>query len=264
MQGAGTGTSGMMGSSGGMMTAARARGPLSDDDVAGSVFSYRVVARLAPYVRPYWHLVAIATGAMFAFATTLVAVPWLIRIGIDNYILAGDLQGLSFIVGLFIANALINVIAHYAQEIAMTRAGQGVLFSLRGEMFAHLQKLSLKFYDRTEVGRLMSRVLGDVYQLQEFLSVAVITLGDLLSLTLIVIAVLLMSVKLGLIAMFFVPILALVMAVWQPFARRAFLEVRRAISIVNGALNENISGVRVVQRMNRQERKLEQFDEKNL
>ena len=145
----------------------------------------------------------------------------------------------------------------------MSKAGQGVLYALRGEMFAHLQRLSLKFYDKTEVGRLMSRVLGDVYQLQEFMSVAVITLGDLLSLSLIVVAVLAMSVKLGLISMFFVPILAVTMMVWQPFARRAFIEVRRAISIVNGALNENITGVRVVQSMNRQERNLKLFDEKN-
>ncbi len=263
MYGSGTGTGGRMPSSGGTVRSARVQGPLSDEDVAGSIFSYRVIVRLFPYARPFMHLVAIATIAMFAFAATQVAVPWLIMVGIDDYIKAGDLRGLSWIVALFVGNALLNVGASLAQEVAMSKAGQGVLYALRGEMFAHLQRLSLKFYDKTEVGRLMSRVLGDVYQLQEFMSVAVITLGDLLSLSLIVVAVLAMSVKLGLISMFFVPILAVTMMVWQPFARRAFIEVRRAISIVNGALNENITGVRVVQSMNRQERNLKLFDEKN-
>ncbi len=248
---------------GGNRIARMQSGDLSDDDAGGSVFSYRVVARLAPYVKPSAHLVAIATVAMIAFAISLVAVPWLIKVAVDDYIVPGDLSGLGFIVALFVANALMGVAAQFIQEIAMTRAGQAVLYRLRGDMFAHLQKLSLRFYDRTEVGRLMSRVLGDVYQLQEFLSVAVITLGDLLSLTLIVAAVVTMSLELGLISMAFVPILVVIMMVWQPFARRGFIEVRRTISVVNGALNENISGVRVVQSMNRQERNLEEFDRKN-
>ena len=258
------GSGGSVGQMGGGNRIARMQGgDLSDDDAGGSIFSYRVIARLAPYVKPSAHLVAIATAAMIAFAVSLVAVPWLIKVAVDDYIVPGDLSGLGFIVALFVCNALIGVVAQFVQEIAMTRAGQGVLYRLRGDMFAHLQKLSLKFYDRTEVGRLMSRVLGDVYQLQEFLSVAVITLGDLLSLTLIVAAVVTMSLELGLISMAFVPILVVIMMVWQPFARRGFIEVRRTISIVNGALNENISGVRVVQSMNRQERNLEEFDRKN-
>ena len=259
MYGSGGNMSQMMGGT----RIARVQGGDLSDDVAGSVFSYRVVARLAPYVKPSAHLVAIATVAMIAFAASLVAVPWLIKVAVDDYIVPGDLSGLGFIVALFVANALVSVVAQFTQEIAMTRAGQAVLYRLREDMFAHLQKLSLRFYDRTEVGRLMSRVLGDVYQLQEFLSVAVITLGDLLSLSLIVAAVVTMSLELGLISMAFVPILVVIVMVWQPFARRGFVEVRRTISIVNGALNENISGVRVVQSMNRQERNLEQFDEKN-
>ena len=197
---------------------ARVQGGDLSDDVAGSVFSYRVVARLAPYVKPSAHLVAIATVAMIAFAASLVAVPWLIKVAVDDYIVPGDLGGLGFIVALFVGNALISAVAQFTQEIAMTRAGQAVLYRLREDMFAHLQKLSLKFYDRTEVGRLMSRVLGDVYQLQEFLSVAVITLGDLLSLSLIVAAVVTMSLELGLISMAFVPILVVIVMVWQPFA----------------------------------------------
>ena len=236
---------------------------MSDEDVFGSVYDHRIVKRLIPYVMPYKHLVALAAVAMIVFAVSQVAVPWLIKLAIDTYIEAGDFSGLTWIVALFFGNAILNWASNYVQQFAIARAGQGVLFGLRNAMFAHLQRLSLRFFDRSEVGRIMSRVQGDVFQLQEFLSVAVVTLGDLLALGGIVVALLLMDVKLGLISMSVLPILILVMSVWQPMARRAFVKARRTISLLNGALNENISGVRVVQSMNRQERNLREFDEKN-
>jgi len=147
--------------------------------------------------------------------------------------------------------------------VAMTKVGQRVLYDIRSRMFSHVQKQSLKFFDNTEVGRIMSRVQGDVWQLQEFMSMAVMTVGDLLSLFGIVVALLIMNLKLGLITMAVLPILIGIMVVWQTFARRAFMRVRLAISIVNSALNENITGVRVVQSMNRQQQNLKLFDEKN-
>ena len=231
--------------------------------VFGRVFDRRVVARLFPYVLPQKRLVATAAIAMLVFTATQVAVPWIIKVGIDDHIRTGDFAGLTWIVALFIGNAVLNWGAQFAQELNIAKAGQAVLYRLRGDMFAHLQKQSVSYYERTEVGRLMSRVQGDVYQLQEFLSIAVLTLGDLLSLFGYVAMLLFMSVKLGLISMAVLPVLIIMMLVWQPFAIRSFLRVRRAISIVNGSLNENITGVRVVQSMNRQERNLEAFDAKN-
>ena len=234
-----------------------------DEEIFGTVFSYRIVARMFPYVRPYRRHTALSVVAMLVFTGTQVAVPWIIMVGIDDYITAGDFAGLTLIAAIFIGNAMLNWGAAFTQEVAIARVGQGVLHSLRRDMFAHLQRQSVSFYDKNEVGRLMSRVLGDVYQLQEFLSVAVITAGDLLSLAGIVAAILVMNTQLGLIAMVTVPVLIIIMALWQPFARKAFIRVRRAAAIVNGALNENITGVRVVQSMNRQERNLELFSEKN-
>ena len=252
----------MMGLSGMVHRVAVQSGAL-EELVFGRVFDRRVVARLVPYVLPQKRLVVTAAIAMLVFTATQVAVPWIIKVGIDDYVRTGDFAGLTSIVALFIGNAVLNWGAQFAQELNIAKAGQAVLYRLRGDMFAHLQKQSVSFYDRTEVGRLMSRVQGDVYQLQEFLSVAVLTLGDLLSLVGYVAMLLFMSVKLGLISMAVLPALVIMMLVWQPFAIRSFLRVRRAISIVNGSLNENITGVRVVQSMNRQERNLEAFDAKN-
>ncbi|HIO64454.1 MAG TPA: ABC transporter ATP-binding protein [Dehalococcoidia bacterium] len=235
-----------------------------DEEVFGDVYDQRVVARLLPYILPYKGLASLAVVAMLIYTGTQVAVPWIIKIAIDEYVFLKDFEGLTWMFALFIGISLVNWLVNYVQQFAMEKVGQGVLFNLRADMFGHVQKQSMGFFDRTEVGRLMSRVQGDVSQLQEFAALVVMTLGELLSLLGIVIALLLLNFKLGLITMSVLPVLTLIMVVWQPFARKAFMTVRRAISIVNGSLNENITGVRVVQSMNRQERNLMLFDEKNV
>ncbi|HHZ61196.1 MAG TPA: ABC transporter ATP-binding protein [Dehalococcoidia bacterium] len=235
-----------------------------DEEVFGDVYDQRVVARLLPYILPYKVLASVAVVAMLIYTGTQVAVPWIIKIAIDEYVFLKDFEGLTWMFALFIGISLVNWLVNYVQQFAMEKVGQGVLFNLRADMFGHVQKQSMGFFDRTEVGRLMSRVQGDVSQLQEFAALVVMTLGELLSLLGIVIALLLLNFKLGLITMSVLPVLTLIMVVWQPFARKAFMTVRRAISIVNGSLNENITGVRVVQSMNRQERNLMLFDEKNV
>ncbi len=235
-----------------------------DEEVFGDVYDQRVVARLLPYILPYKVLASLAVVAMLIYTGTQVAVPWIIKVAIDEYVFLKDFEGLTWMFALFIGISLVNWLVNYVQQFAMEKVGQGVLFNLRADMFGHVQKQSMGFFDRTEVGRLMSRVQGDVSQLQEFAALVVMTLGELLSLLGIVIALLLLNFKLGLITMSVLPVLTLIMVVWQPFARKAFMWVRRAISIVNGSLNENITGVRVVQSMNRQERNLMLFDEKNV
>ena len=229
----------------------------------GRAYNPKVIRRFVPYMRPIKGLLAVATVGMLLFTVTQVAVPWLIKVGLDDYIRVGDFVGLTWIVALFIGNALLHWITHWVQEVFLAKAGQRVLYRLRGDMFTHLQRLSLTYYDRTEVGRIMSRVQGDVYQLQEFIHVGVATVGDVLGLVGIIAALLLLNVKLGLISMAVVPVLIFVVAAWQPFAIKSFTRVRRSASAVNGALNENLSGVRVVQSMNRQEANLRGFDSLN-
>ena len=235
----------------------------SDEPRYGSAYDGKVIRRMLPYILSQKRLLAAAIVAMVVFSGTQVAVPWIIKIAIDDYIRKGDFPGLTWIVALFIGNAMLNWGAHYAMEITLIRAGLRVLYRLRGDMFSHLQRQSLTFHDKTEVGRLMSRVQGDVEQVQEFLAVAVLTGGDVLVLVWIIVALLAMNIQLGLIAMVVLPLLFLVMMVWQPRAKRTFTKVRAAIAMVNASLNENITGVRVVQSMNRQEHNLRAFDSLN-
>ena len=234
-----------------------------DGDTFGRVYDKRVIMRLMPYVRPYRLFAILAFASMLVYVGSQVAIPKLLQVGIDDYIKEGDFRGLLVVGGAFILVALGGMAANFFQQLFMARVGLGMLYDLRRAMFAHLQKLSLSYYDKTEVGRIMSRVQGDVWQLQELMTVVIMTAADLLSLGGIVVMLLILNLKLGLITMAVLPILALAMAIWQPFAVKAFLRIRTAISIVNGALNENITGVRVVQALNRQPSNLKQFDEKN-
>ncbi len=241
----------------------QAQSGLSDDDALGKAYDHKIVVRLMKYVGPYKGQAILSALTMVIYTLTGVAIPWIIKLGIDSYISKGDLSGLNVIAVLLVMTALVNWASNYIQTMSMARVSQGVLYSLRNRMFLHLQNLSPSFYDKSEVGRIMSRVQNDVNNLQEFLSVAILTTGDLLSLFGIVIALLLMDIELGLITMAVVPFLVLIMIWWQKYAVGAFMRVRRAISIVNGALHENIAGVRVVQSMNRQDTNLQQFDAKN-
>ena len=237
-------------------------GHIDEADLKGGVYDHRVITRLIPYLGPHKMTVFIATITMIVHTGTLVVSPWLIAIGIES-ITDGNLGRLNWIMLAFGIVALAGWAFNYVQLILMAKVGQTVLFTLRCQLFRHLQSLSLSFYDRNEVGRIMSRMQNDIIQLQEFLTTGILVFGDVLVLGGIVVAMLLMDVPLALITLAVLPLLFLLLYSWQGYARRAYLRVRRAIAAVNTALQENISGIRVVQSMGREDLNLKKFDSLN-
>ena len=142
--------------------------------------------------------------------------------------------------------------------------GHNILLTLRTQMFDHIQKLSLSFLDRNEVGRVMSRVQNDVTVLQELLTTGLLTiLADFVGLALVIFFLLYLDVQLALVTFAVVPVLVVVMAFWQSRARKAFVRVRQAIAVVNGNLQENVSGVRVIQSLSREDENSRRFDSVN-
>ena len=152
----------------------------------------------------------------------------------------------------------------YAETLHLSYAGQGILYRMRTGLFDHLHELSLSFYDRNKVGKVMSRVQNDVDQLQTLVTQDIINMAaNALTIVAIAVVMITMNPSLALIALTVVPVLGIVIYIWQLRARRAFIKVRQAISVVNDQLQEGISGVRVTQSLSREKVNLKQFDRVN-
>ncbi len=236
----------------------------SDDVVFGKPYDSRVVSRLARYFVPYKVVLPLTIASTLLYTFTIVVNPYLIGIAEDNYIVASNLSGLNMIVLLFIGNALLNWASYYIQIRAEASLGQSILLNLRSQLFDHLQRLSVRFFDSNKVGRIMSRVQNDVEELGEFLdSGAFWVAGEVVSLVAIVFVLFAMNFNLALITLSVIPLLFLFVIFWQSKARQSFIRVRQAISLVNATLQENISGVRVIQSLSRQEMNSQYFDQAN-
>jgi ATP-binding cassette subfamily B protein len=152
-----------------------------EDEMFGKAYDGRVVQRIWRFVHPYRGRMAIAVVAVLVFSLTQLALPLTIRFAIDNGMQLGEAgrPALALATAAFALAILINYGASYVQEIVVGRVAESVLSDMRRAMFAHLQRVSLSFMDRTEVGRLMSRLQGDVGSMQEFLETSVLSVGDI-------------------------------------------------------------------------------------
>ena len=235
-----------------------------EEQMFGAAFDGQIVRRFLSYLRPYRGRLILAILAVLVFTATQIAIPLVVRDAIDQALVTGatnrallHLAALTF--GFVI---LVNYGANFIQEVLVGKTAENVLIDLRRAMFEHLQLVSLSFMDKTEVGRLMSRLQGDVYAMQEFLDNSVFAIGDFVLLIGIMSVLLYLDLELGLLTLSVVPILLLVRIVWLPRARKAFLRARVTNSAVNGALAEAIRGVRTVQAMTREEVNEDLYDDK--
>jgi ATP-binding cassette subfamily B multidrug efflux pump len=225
-----------------------------DEEMFGRAFDGRVIRRFLGFCRPYRVGLAIAILSVLVYTATQVAIPLVVLYAIDNALVDGvrDRGLLEIVVVVFAGVVIVNYGANFLQENLVGRAAERVLIDLRRAMFTHLQSVSLSFMDRTEVGRLMSRLQSDVNALQEFLETSIFAVGDLVLLVGIVAVLLALDFNLGLLTLSIVPILFVMRIIWLPRAREAFMKAREANSIANGALAEAIHGVRTVQGMVRE------------
>jgi ATP-binding cassette, subfamily B, multidrug efflux pump len=227
-------------------------------------FDGRILARFWSFVSPYRRRLLLALAAVMVFVASQVAIPLIIRTVIDGALVEGARDERLLLLGVLVFLAVIsfNFLANLVQETLVSRIAERLLVDLRRAMYAHLQHVSLSFMDKTEVGRLMSRLQGDVHALQEFLETSVFAIGDFVLLVGITVALLWLDWRLGLLTLTVVPILVVVRIVWLPEAKRAFLRARITSSTLNGALAEGINGVRTVQGMGREAVNLRLFEEK--
>ena len=221
--------------------------------------------RLLGYIRPYELLAFTSFLFMIIYSATIVASPWLIGMAVGSVVpvTSESADELAIAAILLAVNALVGFGSNYVHLITLSRVGQNLLLRLRTATFNHLQGLSISFFDRTEVGSTMSRVQNDVLQLQEFLGIFLLALSDVVVLGGIILAMLLIDWQLAVITLAVIPLLFAIMFFWQRYAWPSFMRIRRAMALVNAGLQENISGVRVIQSLNRQDENLRHFDNAN-
>jgi ATP-binding cassette subfamily B protein len=232
---------------------------LRHEQVLGKVYDNRVVMRLLTYIGPYKKDALISLASVLVYTAAQVSLPLLIMFGINWGINSGEVWRLHVVGLAFGAVTLLHFGANYLQSVYIAKVGQGMLYTLRTQMFNHLQSLSPAFFHRTPIGSIMSRSQSDVLQLQETFELIVMSLADILSLVGITVAMLMTDWQLALASLSIVPVLFGILVYWQRFARRSFMRIRRAIALVNGEYNQNITGIRVVQSLNRQQENLRHF-----
>ncbi len=235
-----------------------------EEEMFGRVFDARIVQRIWVFVRPYRWQVWVSVVAVLIFTGSQLVIPLIIRHAIDFGLVPGDAgrAAMGWSLAAFAVAILITYAASYVQEVVVGKTAETVLFDIRSAMFAHLQHVSLSFMDKTEVGRLMSRLQGDVNSMQEFLETCVLSVGDIVLLFGIVAVMLSLDWHLGLLVLAVLPVLFVVRLFWLPRARVAFMAAHETNSVTNGALAEGIHGVRTVQGLGRQAVNLQLYDDK--
>jgi ATP-binding cassette subfamily B protein len=231
-----------------------------DPELLGKAYDPRLMRRLWGVTRPHRRLVLLSMILFPAIAALELLQPWLTKIAIDRYILTGDWPGLSRIavayLGCLIALYGLRVAISYLTQLA----GQRVMHDLRAALFAHLQRQDAAFFDRSPVGRLMTRVLTDVEAINElFASGAMAVVGDVLTLGGIVVLMLVLNWELAVVTFALVPVLAAGAAYFRLKARDSYRGVRTRLARLNAFLQESLQGMAVIQLFARERREAELF-----
>lgn len=252
-----------------------------EEEVLGKAYDARLMRRLLVYLRPYWLVVSAALVAIVLYGVLQAVPPYLLKVEVDRYLdpagrqqippllarflssnpLVGILQiALLF----FLPTVLLGFVLEFAQSFAMQLVGQKVMYDLRKQIFGHLQRLQLSFYDRNPVGRLVTRVTTDVDVLNDlFASGMVAIFGDFFTLLSIMVVMLKLDWKLALLSFAVLPLIVLTTVAFRKAVRESFRRIRVAIARINAYLQEHLTGMTVLQLFNRQARSFEEFEKIN-
>ena len=235
-------------------------GGIYEDEIVGKAYDRRLMGRFLRYVTPYRRLVGGTLLILPLVTATKLAQPWLLKVAIDNHIVAGRMEGLPLLALCYLALIAVESLLTFAEVYFLQFIGQRVMYDLRMELFSHIQCLSTRFFDRTPVGSLVTRLTSDVEVLGEMFAAGIITIvGDILVLAGIVAIMLWMNLHLSLVTFSVLPVLIWIAFTFRTRMRGAFRQVRARLGNLNTFLAENIGGMGVVQLFNRQQAEQEEF-----
>jgi ATP-binding cassette subfamily B protein len=237
---------------------------LHEEDALGKAYDGQLMRRLLKYLWPYRRRVALAIAVLMLTSATQIVGPWLTQLVIDEAIPQRDTSLLALLAGGFMAAVVLGAILTYVQAVITTWLGQAVMYDLRTEIFAKLQRLDLRFYDKNPVGRLMTRITNDVETLNELFSSGLVTVfGDVFTLLFIVIAMLNMNWRLALVSFSVLPLVFFVAFLFRARIRNVYRDIRLRLARMNSFLHERFTGVRVIQLFNREDAEAERYAELN-
>ena len=235
-----------------------------DDEAMGKAYDGRLVRRLLGYMKPYLPRLILAIGLMIVSSLLAVVQPTIIGFAIDDGIRANALSTLRLWTVLFIVAAVGEWISNRFRIALMAYVGTKVVVDYRSALFRHLHTLSLNFHNNYSVGRLMSRLISDVGVLQDFITWSITGLfRSFFTLTGIIIAMLILNWRLALVTFAVLPLMAALTNYWRLRVRGAYRATRQRLSLINGYLNESISGIRVTKSFNREAKNSQYFDDLN-
>ena len=253
--------------------------PTGDDDVLGKAYDSRLMRRLLTYLRPYTTQVALSLFAVITKAAADVAGPYLIKVAIDRYMthtpspgtwwiakhLSPDaMTGVTQCAGLYLLALLVSYGLEFLQTYLMQWTGQQIMFDMRSQLFRHLQRMHVGFYDRNPVGRLVTRVTSDVDALNEMFTSGVLAIfEDVFVLLFIVVIMLRMSWPLALLTLCVLPAIMYATRLFRISVRNSYRRIRTAIAKINAYTQEHVSGMSVVQLFNREARAYRDFQSIN-
>ncbi|MBW3534536.1 MAG: ABC transporter ATP-binding protein/permease [Gemmatimonadetes bacterium] len=226
---------------------------IHEEEALGKAYDARLMRRLLRYVKPYKWQTAVAVLLLVLASGMEIVGPILTQQAIDRAIPEGDLGFLTMLAVLFVVANVLGFAFQYGQQILTTWLGQSVMYDLRTEIFAKLQRQDLRYYDRNPVGRLMTRITSDVETLNELFSSGVVSVfGDVFTLVFIVAAMVNMDWRLALVTFSVLPLVFYAAFLFRSRIRDAYRDIRVRLARINAFLHERITGVRVVQLFNRE------------
>lgn len=249
-----------------------------EEEVFGKAYDGRLMRRLLGYSRRYWKAVAVSLVLLLIHSLLEVVGPLLTKHAVDRYLapapghtsfldpyLAADARtGILQLFLIYLAAVLLSLFVEFGQTLLMNWTGQRIMFDLRREIMAHLQRLDVSYFDRNPVGRLLTRVTNDVDVLNELFSAGLVNiLGDLLMLTFIVTVMFQLSPGMTLILLSVMPLVLLVTLAFRREVQRSYRRIRTAVAKINAYLQERVAGMSTVQLFNREQRSREEFEAVN-
>lgn len=237
---------------------------IHEEEQFGKAYDARLARRLFRYLKPYAGRVVLAVLVLVSVAALEIVGPLLTREAIDRAIPEGDVSLLWLLVGLYAGTLVLAFVFDYLQTVLTTWLGQRIMYDLRVEVFAHLQRLPLRFFDRNPVGRLMTRVTNDIEVLNELFSSGVVTVfGDLFTLVFIITAMLRLDVGLSLVTFAVLPLVFVAASIFRRLVRKAYRAIRLRVARINAFLQERITGMRVIQLFGREVEASQRYERVN-